>query len=127
MLSALLVGLAASSALVIGANVGAFWKPPGKLVAAAMAFASGALITALAFDLFEEAFKTAGAWLSGTGLLAGAIVFVVVDRLLDVEAPAGPQYASLAFDGFSAISGHLRIAIRKLTEPLLKLGTAVLH
>ncbi len=79
-----------------------------------MASASGALITALAFDLFEEAFKAAGAWLSGTGLL-------------DVDAPAGPQCASLAFDGFSAISGHLRIANRKLTEPLLKLGTAVLH
>ena len=57
---ALLVGLAASSALVIGAVTGAFWRPPQGLVAIALAFASGALITALAFDLFEEAFKAGG-------------------------------------------------------------------
>jgi zinc transporter, ZIP family len=59
-LTALLVGLAASSALVIGAVAGTFWRPPQRLVAIALAFASGALITALAFDLFEEAFKAGG-------------------------------------------------------------------
>ena len=52
MLTALLVGIVASSALVIGAVAGAFWSPPQGLVATALAFASGALITALAFDLF---------------------------------------------------------------------------
>jgi ZIP family zinc transporter len=39
---------------VIGGVAGAFWRPPWALVAAALAKASGALITALAFDLFEE-------------------------------------------------------------------------
>ena len=83
MLTALLVGLVASSALVIGAVVGAFWEPPKTLVAVALAFASGALIVALAFDLFEEAFKDGGAWLAGGGLLAGALVFIVADRLIE--------------------------------------------
>ena len=40
--------------------VGAFWRPPRSLVAAALAFASGALIPALAFDLFEESPETGG-------------------------------------------------------------------
>jgi ZIP family zinc transporter len=80
---ALLFGLAASSALVIGGVAGAFWRPPRPLVAVALAFASGALITALAFDLFEESFKAGGAWFSGVGLLVGAAAFVAADGLLD--------------------------------------------
>lgn len=57
----------------------------------ALAFASGALITAFTFDLFEESFKSGGAWLSGLGLLAGAATFVVTDELLDryIEGAGG--------------------------------------
>ena len=83
MLSSLLFGLFASSALVIGGVAGAFWRPPKALVAAALAFASGALITALAFDLFEESFETGGVWFSGVGLLVGAAAFVAADEVLD--------------------------------------------
>ena len=83
MLTALLVGLAASSALVIGGVVGAYYTPPRPVIAVSLAFASGALITALATDLFAESFKTGGALLSGAGLLAGAAAFVVSDTLLD--------------------------------------------
>jgi zinc transporter, ZIP family len=82
-LSALLFGLAASSALVVGGVAGAVWRPPRLLVAVALAFASGALITALAFDLFEESFETGGVWSSGVGLLVGAAAFVAADELLD--------------------------------------------
>jgi ZIP family zinc transporter len=82
-LNALLFGLAASSALVIGGIVGAYWKPPDWLVAIAIAFASGALITALATDLFAEPLRTGGILLAGIGLLAGAAVFVLADTLLD--------------------------------------------
>lgn len=67
----------------IGAVAGAFWRPPKRLVAIALAFASGALITALAFDLFEEAFRIGGPWIAGGGLLVGAAAFVIVDELLD--------------------------------------------
>ncbi len=53
------------------------------MVAVGLAFASGALITALAFDLFEEAFNIGGPWVAGLGLLAGAAAFVTADELLD--------------------------------------------
>jgi zinc transporter, ZIP family len=82
-LSALLFGLAASRALVIGAVAGAYWSPPRSLLAVTLAFASGALMSALAFDLFEESFRASGAWLSGIGLVGGAVTFVVADALLD--------------------------------------------
>jgi len=93
-LSALLFGLAASSALVIGAVAGAYWSPPQPLLAAALAFASGALISALAFDLFEESFRAGGAWLSGIGLLGGAATFVAADVLLDHYIAGGGSSVS---------------------------------
>ena len=94
MLNALLFGLAASSALVIGAVAGAYWSPPQPLLAAALAFASGALVSALAFDLFEESFRAGGAWLSGIGLLGGAATFVVADVLLDHYIAGGGSSVS---------------------------------
>jgi len=96
-LNALLFGLAASSALVIGAVAGAYWSPPQPLLAAALAFASGALVSALAFDLFEESFRAGGAWLSGIGLLGGAATFVVADVLLDHYYIAGGGSGVSAF------------------------------
>jgi ZIP family zinc transporter len=82
-LTALLYGLAASSALIIGSFLGTRWDPPKRLTGVLLAFASGALISALAFELFEEAFELGGAVRSGLGLLAGAAAFVTADALLD--------------------------------------------
>ena len=73
---------------------GAFWRPPRPLVAVALAFASGALITALAFDLFEESFRAGGAWLSGIGLLGGAATFVAADMLLNRYVAGGGSSVS---------------------------------
>ena len=80
---AVLYGLAASSALVIGALIGSRFNPPQRLTGVLLAFASGALISALAFELFEEAFHLGGATRAGIGLLVGAVAFVVADSLLD--------------------------------------------
>src|SRR3712207_5948196 len=55
-----------------------------------LAFASGALISALAFELFEEAFHLGGAVRSGLGLLAGAATFVAVDSWLDRRVGGDP-------------------------------------
>ena len=82
-LSAVLYGIAASSALIIGAAIGTRFKPSKTITGVLLAFASGALISALAFELFEEAFHLGGAVRSGLGLLAGAAAFVITDSLLD--------------------------------------------
>ena len=80
---ATLFALIASSALPIGGYIGA-WRPPSRTVTAALlAFASGALISAVAFELFEAAFTHGGAWRAGSAFLAGATVFIVVDSLLE--------------------------------------------
>lgn len=93
MLTALLYGLAASSALVIGAAIGTRFTPPKQVSGVLLAFASGALISALAFELFEEAFHLGGATRAGLGLLAGAAAFVAIDSALDryVAGHPGPE------------------------------------
>lgn len=118
MLEAVLFGIAASSALVIGGVAGAYWRPPRRMVAVALAFASGALITAFTFDLFEESFKTGGAWLSGIGLLAGAAAFVVADSLLDryIEGAGGgvSGFAILAAVTLGGIPENMALGVSLL-------------
>lgn len=101
MLTALLYGLAASSALVIGAVIGSRWSPPKQVTGVLLAFASGALISALAFELFEEAYRLGGVARSGIGLLAGALTFILVDSWLDrrVAGKTGPDEREVAASG----------------------------
>ncbi len=99
--TAVLFGVAASSALLIGAAVGARWNPPKKVTGVLLAFASGALISALAFELFEDAYDLGGAVRSGLGLLAGAAAFVTADTALDryVSGRSGPDQRDVAAAG----------------------------
>jgi ZIP family zinc transporter len=100
-LTALLFGAAASSALVLGAAIGSAWSPPRQVTGVLLAFASGALISALAFELFEEAFALGGGVRSGLGLLAGAAAFVLVDTALDrrVTGHEGPEQRETVSSG----------------------------
>lgn len=78
-----LFALIASSPLVLGAFLGARYTFPERLLAAVLAFAAGALITALAFELFEESFEKGGAVRAALGLAVGAVVFTAASMLLD--------------------------------------------
>ncbi len=96
MVSPLVFGVAASLPLVVGAALGAYWGPPKQVTATGLAFASGALIIALAFELFEPAFSQAGLPVAGGGLLAGAVVFTLVDWALQTYAGDTGGWALLA-------------------------------
>lgn len=80
---AALFTLVASSALIAGAFIGMRWMPPVPVLAGLLAFASGALTAALAFELFEKSFTAGGHVLSAVGFATGAGVFIVVDVLLE--------------------------------------------
>jgi len=58
-LDAGLWGLLGAAALLLGAALGYFAKVQQKIIAGVMAFGSGVLISALAFDLMDEAYKRA--------------------------------------------------------------------
>ncbi|HET9540275.1 MAG TPA: ZIP family zinc transporter [Candidatus Limnocylindria bacterium] len=88
MLEAGLWGLAAASTLVIGALMGLYLPIPRRVVALAMAFGAGALISALSFDLTEEAFNNSNAGIVAPGLALGAVTFYIGNRLIS-EARRG--------------------------------------
>jgi ZIP family zinc transporter len=79
----LLFAVIASSPLVLGAYLGSRFTFPERLLAAVLAFAAGALITALTFELFEESYEKGGAVRAAVGLAVGAVVFTGASVLLD--------------------------------------------
>jgi zinc transporter, ZIP family len=82
-LEAGLSGLVGGAALVLGAAVAWFVHVPAKIVAGIMAFGAGVLISALAFELVDEAVQEGGAVATAVGFLAGAAVYVAANALLD--------------------------------------------
>lgn len=91
MMMSLLFGVIASSALILGAFIGVRFELPKRLLAILLAFAAGSLITALAFELFEDAYERGGIIRAALGLLGGAIVFTILSALLDRWAQPGDQ------------------------------------
>jgi hypothetical protein len=91
---ALAFGVIGSSALVIGGAIGAYWQAPQRISGVLLAFASGTLISALAFELFPEAVHLGGLWPAGLGLIAGGLTFVIINTALDswVAQSAGDPY-----------------------------------
>jgi zinc transporter, ZIP family len=81
-LQAGLWGLLAGSALLVGAAVGYFTRVPQRLIAAVMAFGGGVLISALSFDLMDEAYKRGGFDSTAAGFLGGAAVYTAANWYL---------------------------------------------
>jgi ZIP family zinc transporter len=79
---------------VLGALIGVRFDLPKRILAILLSFAAGSLITALSFELFEDAFEHGGIWRAALGLAAGAIVFTVLSALLDRWAQAGSRTTS---------------------------------
>ncbi|MGL4541839.1 MAG: ZIP family metal transporter, partial [Polymorphobacter sp.] len=68
-------GLVSGSALVIGAGLGWFTRISPRSIAAVMAFGAGVLISALSFDLMDEAWTHGGLTATATGFITGALLF----------------------------------------------------
>jgi zinc transporter, ZIP family len=106
---ALVFGLIGSSALVIGGAIGAYWQAPHRISGVLLAFASGTLISALAFELFPEAVHLGGLWPAGLGLVSGGLTFVIINTALDswVAKSAGypPEVPALPSEAAESISG----------------------
>lgn len=69
-------------ALVIGAAIAWFVRVPASAIAGVMAFGSGVLIAALAFELVQEAADGGGVGPTVIGFLAGAGVYMLANALL---------------------------------------------
>jgi len=123
---ALLFGSVASAALLAGAALGAFWAPPEHLTAAALAFAGGALTSALSFELFAEADKLGGVVYAAIGMLVGAAVFIVVDaRLLSGMRGSAVGLGLLAAATIDGISENLALGVSLIEGASVALLAAI--
>ena len=85
MLEAALWGLFGGMALVFGALIALVPRHsfPDRAVGFVMAFGAGVLISAVAFDLTEEAITIGGGLAAALGLGAGALTYFGGDKLID--------------------------------------------
>ncbi|MFB9863954.1 ZIP family zinc transporter [Rufibacter immobilis] len=81
-LQATLWGLLGGAALLIGAAVGYYAKVSAKVSSSVMAFGAGVLISALAFELMDEAYEQGGFDATAIGFLGGAVVYTGANWLL---------------------------------------------
>ena len=75
-------GFVTGSALLIGALCGYYLRMPGRLIASIMAFGAGVLISAIAFELVDEAYNLGGFPHVTIGFIIGAVIFTGVNVYL---------------------------------------------
>jgi ZIP family zinc transporter len=75
-------GFVGGSALILGATIAWFVTLPQRLIAGIMAIGSGVLISAVAFDLMDEAFQRGGFDSTAIGFLGGALVYTIANIVI---------------------------------------------
>jgi len=84
MLNAFVLGLLATSSLIIGGLIASRFTLPKRTLGIIMAFGAGTLISAVSYELIFEAVKLArGTGFPAFGLFAGAFTFYFSDRLIE--------------------------------------------
>jgi ZIP family zinc transporter len=76
-------GFVSGSALIVGALIGYYNNVSRKVIAVIMAFGSGVLISALSFELMEEAYKGGGFFATAAGFILGAVIYSVANYMLN--------------------------------------------
>lgn len=94
-----LLALFTSSALLIGSFIGYRFNLPQKVVASIMAFGSGVLISAVSFQLVEEAFIQAGYKEVIIGFLIGALIYTFANIGLNKLGGKHRKRSNLAVHG----------------------------
>jgi len=78
-------GLLGGSALLLGAALGYFVRIPQRTIAAIMAFGAGVLLSALAFELMDEAYQRGGFDSTAIGFVGGAAIYTVANWYLAIQ------------------------------------------
>ncbi|MDO8105599.1 hypothetical protein Q6348_00115 [Isoptericola sp. b441] len=97
-----LVVLVVSGALLLGAAWGLFWPLPRVVEGLLVAMAGGALIVSVTVELVEPARLRSGLLVAVVGVLAGALAFVLLDRLVKRRwgtDSGGGLLAAITLDG----------------------------
>ncbi|MDJ0731716.1 MAG: cyclic nucleotide-binding domain-containing protein [Crocosphaera sp.] len=82
-LSAFVQGMLGASSLALGATVGVFLTPKRALSAAIMAFGSGTLIAAIAFEIARKVYEETGFLPLLLGFAIGGVLFTNLSQYID--------------------------------------------
>jgi ZIP family zinc transporter len=124
--SAFFWGLVGASALVAGAVLALVADIPRRLLGLIMAFGAGVLISAVAFDLVEEAVDTAhGDRIVALGLAVGALTFFAGDAVIDRMGGADRKRSGGQQAGGSGLAIVLGAVLDGIPESLV-LGIGLL-
>lgn len=118
-------GLLAASSLMVGGLLALQIDIPERVLGLIMAFGAGVLISAVAFELVEEAFETSGSLVVASGLLAGALTFYVGDVLIDRMGGSERKRMSGGQGSGSALAIVLGIVLDGIPESIV-LGLSIL-
>lgn len=76
-------GILGASSLLAGATLGAIWQPSRTFSAAIMAFGSGTLLSAIAFEITTQVYQQSGFLPLIIGFLAGGSLFTFINWYID--------------------------------------------
>jgi ZIP family zinc transporter len=123
-------GLVAGLALLIGAGAAYAVHVPQRLIAGIMAFGSGVLISALSFELMDEAYQRGGFASTGIGFLSGAIVYTIAGVILARQGAKHRKRSGHHVQQESDSGSGIAIAIGALLDGIpesIVIGLSLLH
>jgi ZIP family zinc transporter len=124
---AFLWGLLAASSLLIGGLLVLRVRIGDRAIGLVLAFGGGVLISAVAYELVDEAFTTSrGAGGVAAGLTAGALVFFIGDTVIDRMGGAGRKSMAGGHEAGTALAIVLGIVLDGIPESAV-LGLTVLQ
>ena len=104
MLEAALWGLLTAGSLLLGAALAILVRPGNRVVGLTIAFGSGALIAAVAYELVVEAFETSTGF-AFVGFVAGGLAFYAGDWL--IAKRGGAARKSMGGAGLSGVAAAI--------------------
>jgi zinc transporter, ZIP family len=125
MLASFAWGFIAASTLILGGAFALRYRVGERTLGMIMAFGSGVLISAVAFELVQEAFnKAGGKGAVALGLCAGSLTFFTGDFLIDRMGGADRKHSGGLQAGGSALAIVLGIVLDGIPESIV-LGLSV--
>lgn len=104
-------GLVGGSALVLGAAIAWFTSLSQRAIASVMAIGSGVLISAVAFDLMDEAYRLGGFDSTSLGFLGGAAIYTAANIYITRRGAKHRKRSGHNPDESQADSGSSGLAI----------------
>ena len=127
MLESFAWGFAAASSLILGGAVALRFGMRERVLGLVLAFGSGVLISAVSYELVQEAFERAGGQGSiALGLLAGSLTFYAGDSLVDRMGGADRKHSGGRQAAGSAFAIVLGIVLDGIPESIVLGLTIVL-